>query len=129
VEVRGAQAAGATGQIIIQFMGKCPCFYAPACRCPRCNRGGHLLAGIPRLFAAGHHVDWIRGSLLGAWVIGVAAVVGLASGATLGYVLSIFPPPALATGTAMARRGILSSSVRLLVTCNSRPSLPSLWQH
>jgi putative ABC transport system permease protein len=116
VEVGVRKAAGATRrQIIIQFMGEC-LFYSGLSVALAVTAVDIFMPEFNGFLQRDISFDWIRDPFLGAGVMGVAAVVGLAAGAYPSLVLSMFRPSAVLRGTAMLAGG--SGRLRqVLVTC------------
>jgi putative ABC transport system permease protein len=116
VEVGVRKAVGATRrQIIIQFMGEC-LFYAGLSAALAIAAVDIFMPEFNGFLQRDITFDCIRDPLLGAGVIGVAAVVGFAAGAYPSLVLSMYRPSAVLRGTAILAGG--SGRLRqVLVVC------------
>ena len=101
VEIGVRKAVGATRrQIIIQFMGEC-LFYVSLALMLAMAAVETLMPGFNGFLQRNIAFDYIRDPLLGAGVVGVAAVVGIAAAAYPSLLLSLLRPSVVLRGNAM----------------------------
>jgi putative ABC transport system permease protein len=127
VEIGVRKAVGATRrQIIIQFMGEC-LFYAGLALMLAIAAVETFMPGFNGFLQRNIALDYIRDPLLGAGVVGVAAIVGIAAAAYPSLLLSVLRPSVVLRGNAMLVGG-WGACAKSWSSFNSRPSSPSLWQ-
>lgn len=105
VEVGVRKVVGATRrQLAAQFMGEC-LFYSGIALILAVVAVDLVLPAFNGFLQRDIRFDYIRDPALGAGVVAVAALVGLAAGAYPSFVLSMFRPSSVLRGTAMLAGG------------------------